>query len=942
MQKIIFAAVLLPALALSMSGQTIKAMPVSEKITVDGKLTEDAWSRTAANGSFKFPQSVKGAPAASSEFKVLAGDDALYIGVTCREPMMDKLKMSATERGGAVYLDDCIEIFIDPTGRRANYYHFLLSANNVQLDDYRIEGGSNSSGPYGGFWDSAVFRGRDLWTAEIRIPYRSLFYTPPADFKQEWAFNVCRERRTFFEISSWTQMEKGFHEPAHFGTLTGMTGMKTSEILKIDVVSCENLSQNSNGYAGELQMSIDASKDAAGRYRLELASPDFNNYSTGVEIKPGKNIITLKDVKIKIPGKFSVPCRLIRGDQVYGRYYPVYIKYNPVEFVFSQPFYRGCFYPGQPHGKIAGNVKINLSGEVLQKCRSVVEISGAGLEQRTECPLNGNSLSFELDASRMTNGKAVITVNILDADGKVVANGTSEVKMLEPRSNTSVWIDSSRNIVVDGKPVIVRGWYGSGGYWTTPCYLEKYPTPQAKCPAVNMPGEWVDLQPERICPNLKAEMTKDIKPSPQLFEGIKKIITGNRNKNFWFYYLCDEPECRLISSVYLKYLYDYIKELDPYHPVMIISRDPKIFVDACDIINPHAYTNPRLNPDFKRTSKSVVSAQNTWKAACEAVKDRPAAFLMTPQAFNYSFVDRFSDNPNFDETSATLWDGIVHDAKGATPFIYSMYTSGVGMHYAYDSIFESLSALEGVLAAPEPALPVKVECTSGTADAMLKISGENALLILVNPDIKPAQVSVSSDALKKYDKLFVFRDTAIITPVDGRLEFSMAPLETIILTSAKMDKGLMPMPQLRQKLAADEKALAKPGNLLFGRGREIEFTWSQNAYTDITSIPVSLTDGITDCYGWKQASGQNSGWVEMLFPAFVPEFSRAVIYGFPLDRMELLIWRDGKWLKPEPASVKMEKYSAELNFGTKYKTVKIKIVLPEAKGKGGLYEVELY
>ena len=938
MRKFLLAAALLSAAAVSMPGQTIQALPLSGKITLDGKLSEDVWNKVPTSEAFKFMQNTKGVPSADTSFKVLAGDDALYIGITCREPMMEKLKMAATERGGAVYLDDCVEIFIDPANRRNSYYHFLLSANNVQLDDYRIEAGVNTNGPYGGLWESAVFRGKDFWTAEIRIPYRAFFYTLPADFKKTWAFNVCRERQPAFEISSWAQMKTGFHAPALFGTLTGVPAKRAAEDLRIDVVSCDSLEQNGNGYTGELQMSIEASKEASGKYQLELDSAEFNNYNAVINIQPGKNTITLKGVKIKSLGKFSVQCRLIRDGQVFGRYYPVYLKYAPVEFAFSEPFYRGCFYPGQRHDKISGTVKINLPPDMLKGCRGAIEVKGAGLAQQMECPVIGNNMNFELDAAKMTPGKAVITIKLMSGD-KVVVDGSSEVKKLEPHGRTAVWIDRGQNLVVDGKPVIMRGWYG-GNWLSTPAYLEKYPTPKDKCPAV-LEGDWVVVEPERLAPQFKSEMTKDVKPSPQVFEEVKKAIAENRNKNFWLYYLCDEPECRNISAIYLKYLYDYIRELDPYHPVMIVSRDPKAFADACDIMNPHPYISPRLNPDLKRTSMSVVSARNCWKSAAEAVKDRPAAFLMCPQAFSYSSIDRFADNPDFDETSATVWDGIVHGAKGATPFIYSMYTSGIGMHYAYDSIYESLAALSDMLTAPEPVRPVKVECTSGMADAMLKTVDGKALLIVVNPDNKPAKITVSADTMKQFDKLFTFRDTATVVPVDGRLEFSLAPLEVKILTSPAMDKGLMPMPQLRKKLAAGEKALAKPGNILFGRGREIEFTWS-NAYESINPVQISLTDGITDVYGWKQASGQNGGWLEMVFPAFVPKFSRAVIYGYPLDGMEFLIWKEGKWLKLEPASVKKEKYSTDLDFGKQYKTIKIKIVLPNAKGNGGLYEVELY
>ena len=72
MRKFILAAVLLSAMVVCMSGQTIKALPAIEKITLDGKLTEDVWNKVPGSGHFKFPQSIKGKPTAQTEFKVLA------------------------------------------------------------------------------------------------------------------------------------------------------------------------------------------------------------------------------------------------------------------------------------------------------------------------------------------------------------------------------------------------------------------------------------------------------------------------------------------------------------------------------------------------------------------------------------------------------------------------------------------------------------------------------------------------------------------------------------------------------------------------------------------------------------------------------------------------------------------------------------------------------
>jgi hypothetical protein len=687
---------------------------------------------------------------------------------------------------------------------------------------------------------------------------------------------------------------------------------------------------------------MDAAKEAAGKYLLELVSPEFYNYQTNIDVAAGKNTVTVKNVKIKEPGKFSVAARLTRNGELFGRYYSVLVKYSPVEIVFNEPFYRNNFYPGQPHDKINGKVKINLPQNVLDGSKVVLNIKGAGLAQQVEYPVKSNTINFEFDAAKMVAGKALIAFKLISAGGKVMFELNSAVGLLEKRDKTTVWVDRGQNMVVDGKPIIVRGWHGgpgSGYYAVSTAFLENHTPPNPNLAE----GGWLFAQPEGTAPQYKGEITKNIKPSPQVFEAYKKLIEDNRNKNFYWYYLSDEPECRSVSAIYLKYLYDFIKELDPYHPVVITSREPKGYVDACDILSSHPYINPRLKPNFKRDSMSIVMPRNMWKDCQEAINGRPVVFTLCPQAFNYSFRDILADNPDFDETNTTIWSGVVFGAKGVVPYLYSEHTSSIGMRNGFDSCFESLKALEPILVAPETISPVKVECTAGMADAMLKIAGDKVLLIVVNPDTKPAKASVSADALKKIDKLFVFRGgSETMTPANGKLEFNLAPLEVKILTNPVMDQGLITNAQLRAKIAAEQKAIAKTGNILFGRGREIEFTWSKCVEYEGTAVAIALTDGIPDAYGCKQASGENGMWLQMVFPTFVPKFSKAVIYGNALSGAEFMIWKEGKWLKLEPAAVKLDKYRIELDFGKQFKTIKIKIVLPNARSNGELYEVELY
>ena len=62
--------------------------------------------------------------------------------------------------------------------------------------------------------------------------------------------------------------------------------------------------------------------------------------------------------------------------------------------------------------------------------------------------------------------------------------------------------------------------------------------------------------------------------------------------DFCLYYISDEPECRHVSPVYLKHIYDFVSELDPYHPVFTCTREAGKYLDCADIFSCHAYLAP--------------------------------------------------------------------------------------------------------------------------------------------------------------------------------------------------------------------------------------------------------------------------------------------------------------------------------------------------------------
>src|SRR5690606_8543129 len=144
-------------------------------------------------------------------------------------------------------------------------------------------------------------------------------------------------------------------------------------------------------------------------------------------------------------------------------------------------------------------------------------------------------------------------------------------------------------------------------------------------------------------------------------------------------------------------------------------------------------------------------------------------------------------------------------------------------------------------------------------------------LIAVNLLDKPVTARIASDGLKSISRLVGYRQGGEVPVADGTLTLQFEPYQVHLLTSRKIDGNLKPVEAFEKELAAAQAALKKPGNVLYGRGREIEWDVS-SAWSGLggpQNTMFSLCDGITDAYGWI-AEKPGPGWIGMIFPNFVP------------------------------------------------------------------------
>ncbi|MCL4500156.1 MAG: family 10 glycosylhydrolase [Chloroflexi bacterium] len=189
---------------------SVNVPKASGPITIDGRLDEAAW-KSAASVELKYTST--GEPASVRTVALLTYDDkSLYIAFECAEPEMDKIKATVTKRDGPTFYDDSVEAFIDPTSKRADYYHLSTNTLGTRFDQKVFNVSWN------GDWTTDTKLGPGGWTTEIAVPFASLGAPAPTP-GTVWAINLTRNRTTSGEMEylTWAVPYGSFHSPDRFG-----------------------------------------------------------------------------------------------------------------------------------------------------------------------------------------------------------------------------------------------------------------------------------------------------------------------------------------------------------------------------------------------------------------------------------------------------------------------------------------------------------------------------------------------------------------------------------------------------------------------------------------------------------------------------------------------------------------------------------------------------
>ena len=846
------------------------------EIILDGKLDEPVWDTVEPHTGFVGLQIGAGsngnAPApVETEFKILPCEDRIYVGVKCLETdEMEEVWASRFQQNS--YGGHAIEMFFSPIGDAFEFYQFIVTINGETMTQYYSEGGNIRPDAYRPDWNHAVHVDKDHWAIEVEIPLTAFYWTNQEKWSDKWLVNIARDRnvRGFTQYSTWSKLWRRFLEPERFNTLGGFPIRKPEDDVRIVIATADMREQVENGYKGFLSVKID--NVFAGVFTFE------SNFAETVDVKlePGSTEIKVPCCYDKL-GRKRTSLTLIRKSdgKVFRRYYPVLVEYEPIKLRFDQPEYRGNFYPGQDYSKVIGNVR--------SAKKVTLRLEGPGIETQTLPPdADGN---FSFDTPNFEIGEAWLTATI---DGYEVKK---KIRRLADTGHTMTWI-SKGNLVINGRPTLRRNMYDPY-YRIGESFRRRY---NAENLYETREFTEVDIQPSTLvsgCEGAGGEATKDQMPSEEMLRGIDARIARNKDRDFGYYYISDEPECRGLSSAYLRRMYEYIADKDPYHVILTSSRSAGSHIDIADWIETHPYICPYNYPDGRRVTLKAIRTVGSF--VDDVVKlnrpDKCIGFL--PTCFGKSEKD--FDYPTFDELICHTWAAMMHGGKSLWPYANHDLNDRPRLLEGMRYIFSSFVTLEDIVLFGERTQLFR----SDDAECVRYDHGDEKMFVLVNFTGVPVTVTVDGLTGTWHE----FRGSRTFT---GNT-FTLKPYDTIIGMNVVKGADLPTYEETAALIADLEYKRTHRGSLLFDRFDEITVTTSGARCFSKNK----LTDGVPDnMVGWiRETPDDPNNFMEVDLKKVNVTFQKVVLHGWKLENTVLKFRNGDSLVEAKTAETATEEFS---------------------------------
>ena len=211
--------------AAAMAGSTASradAMPITaQAVRANGEVSDEAWRRASAIDAFVQREPEEGGrPSQRTEFRVVYDASTLFVKVHAFDTDPDRIVSYLTRRD-ADSPSDWIRVLIDSYHDRRTAFEFGVNPAGVKEDRYWSDD-TNRDDSWDAVWDVKVTRDATGWSAEFRIPFSQLRFTPSDTLT--FGFAVTRSIGRLNETSTWPLLARSANGyVSSFGELGGLS-----------------------------------------------------------------------------------------------------------------------------------------------------------------------------------------------------------------------------------------------------------------------------------------------------------------------------------------------------------------------------------------------------------------------------------------------------------------------------------------------------------------------------------------------------------------------------------------------------------------------------------------------------------------------------------------------------------------------------------------------
>ena len=259
--------------------RVVTAIESRAPIAVDGALDEDVWQAAEPAGDFVQAEPHEGQPATELTDVRLAFDaDALYIGVLCHDTTPSALIINDIRKDFAAGEQDSFEVILDTFADRRNGFVFAVNPAGAKSDAQIANEGRDVNTSWDAVWSVATKQDATGWSAEIRIPFKTLRFERGRD--RIWGVNFSRRIRWKNEIDYWSPVPRVYnlYRAGLAGTLAGLPDASQSRNLRLKPWVAANSTRPPNGTGLDTRshVGLDAKYGITPSLTLDVTvKPDF-------------------------------------------------------------------------------------------------------------------------------------------------------------------------------------------------------------------------------------------------------------------------------------------------------------------------------------------------------------------------------------------------------------------------------------------------------------------------------------------------------------------------------------------------------------------------------------------------------------------------------------------------------------------------------------------